>query len=848
MPDGSNTDNPFLRGALNAQARGLYVAPGLPGFKKPAGRLVEHGVHDASNDPEQIKKWWDAEPTANVLVTSPDGRYVIIDLDVTGGKQGPTLFGSITGKSIVEWAWETLVVETRSGGHQIFFEANECFSNGVEIAPGIDVRSAGGYGIFPPSFVAADDKHPVDGSYSFFGDNAIAPLPPIVRELLRRPMQRQERRADDEDDADLPESIERARAYLEKRAPAIEGSGGNNHTYVTFCQLRDFGLSLDKAMELAMIEDGWNSRCEPPWTESELLSEDPPYGPARNAYVYAKKSFGDKQSTGLMTTLPPPPPPDAADIPTTADLLKADAAQRAAEEWSDPFLAWRATHPAHPNVAPVVQALRSPGFQTMAELEDEAGLVEPEWMVAETVLSLANNSLSGPPGGGKTILLLMVAVAVASGKPLFGIRVARQSPVVLVLAEDNRAVVRDILRTICKSQDLDLRKLPIHLECMPDDPLSFLVDPSVKTQWVSGPYFNRLMAKLDAVGPCLLVLDTDLDVADFDENKRPEVRTFCKRFLAGFTRHAGATPLVTSHVSVAGTRDGRGYSGSTTRAGSFRNMVALEFEDGLEKEEMDTTNKRILRNVKRNRGAKAAPLTLHFDHNGLLSVQPSAVEGSRTAEIMRAVVREVERLREASVLVRTDNLGRSGAVGLKGLVLALRKSDEKLKAKADEIAAAIMDLQKAGKLMMRSASAKAGKNYRPATLLVEPWDKAEMDAIRAERAAEIKALARDPETNDPAHTAKLWAAAAIEVLMNSSPAFSHWGQTFAEEIARKHYVTARAANPDVADTDPTPIRHWLDGAPVTLRRFLAHTSTDGAPIYVRDPDAYRAALAKSLGS
>jgi hypothetical protein len=62
---------------------------------------------------------------------------------------------------------------------------------------------------------------------------------------------------------------ERAARYLACVDPAIAGQGGHNQTFRAACSLvLGFGLSVDEAMPL-LAE--YNARCEPPWSEKELL-------------------------------------------------------------------------------------------------------------------------------------------------------------------------------------------------------------------------------------------------------------------------------------------------------------------------------------------------------------------------------------------------------------------------------------------------------------------------------------------------------------------------------------------------------------------------------------------------
>lgn len=65
--------------------------------------------------------------------------------------------------------------------------------------------------------------------------------------------------------------LERARRYLAAVPPAVAGQRGDARTFQVCCRLaRGFALSASDA--LALLTD-WNARCEPPWSERELLAK-----------------------------------------------------------------------------------------------------------------------------------------------------------------------------------------------------------------------------------------------------------------------------------------------------------------------------------------------------------------------------------------------------------------------------------------------------------------------------------------------------------------------------------------------------------------------------------------------
>jgi hypothetical protein len=64
-------------------------------------------------------------------------------------------------------------------------------------------------------------------------------------------------------------SIDRARQYLSKIPPAISGQGGHNQTFAVACALVN-GFDLSHADAFVLLSE-YNQRCQPPWSNSELL-------------------------------------------------------------------------------------------------------------------------------------------------------------------------------------------------------------------------------------------------------------------------------------------------------------------------------------------------------------------------------------------------------------------------------------------------------------------------------------------------------------------------------------------------------------------------------------------------
>ena len=87
------------------------------------------------------------------------------------------------------------------------------------------------------------------------------------------------------------DALDRARRYLAALPPAIAGQHGDLHTFRVCCHLvRGFALADSEALTL-LAE--WNARCEPPWSERELVDK------IRRAQRYGREPIG-----GLLEVRP----------------------------------------------------------------------------------------------------------------------------------------------------------------------------------------------------------------------------------------------------------------------------------------------------------------------------------------------------------------------------------------------------------------------------------------------------------------------------------------------------------------------------------------------------------------
>jgi hypothetical protein len=157
--------------ALRYLKLGYAVLPLVRGGKKPHRMLPETGgVHHGTTWPSQVWEWWKQDNAANVgIACGPKSQLVVIDLDVKRGQQGPYNFGTF----IVGRGWpDGPYVKTPSGGVHLWVRTAEPIPERPGILPGVDVKSAGGLVVAPPSMSL---HHP--GSQPGDAPSGVIPLP-----------------------------------------------------------------------------------------------------------------------------------------------------------------------------------------------------------------------------------------------------------------------------------------------------------------------------------------------------------------------------------------------------------------------------------------------------------------------------------------------------------------------------------------------------------------------------------------------------------------------------------------------------------------------------------------------
>jgi hypothetical protein len=147
-----------VRSALAYASRGWLVFPCQPGGKAPATR---HGFRDATTDPEQIRRWWERHPAANVAIATGAPGPDVLDVDQRGpAGNGFAAFNQLKRAGLIERAFA--IVATPGGGLHAYFSGSSQASGSLP-SRHLDFKAAGGYVLAPPSRVSGKPYRLVTG-------------------------------------------------------------------------------------------------------------------------------------------------------------------------------------------------------------------------------------------------------------------------------------------------------------------------------------------------------------------------------------------------------------------------------------------------------------------------------------------------------------------------------------------------------------------------------------------------------------------------------------------------------------------------------------------------------------
>jgi hypothetical protein len=150
------------RAALDYAARGWHVFPCRKNEKDP---ITANGHKDATNDLEQVKKWWTKTPMANIGLACAASGLVVVDPDTYKPDCGWDQFRIENGIDEIE----TLTQRSARGGWHFFFKAQPGAAYPGTLAVEVDVKHNGYIMLAPSTFEGK--------AYEWHNDDPIADAP-----------------------------------------------------------------------------------------------------------------------------------------------------------------------------------------------------------------------------------------------------------------------------------------------------------------------------------------------------------------------------------------------------------------------------------------------------------------------------------------------------------------------------------------------------------------------------------------------------------------------------------------------------------------------------------------------
>lgn len=226
---------------LQYALRGWRLFPVKARDKRP---LIDDWPHQATDEEERFRLWFKRFPDCNrAVATGPESGVFVLDVD---GEQGRASLQTLELRGC--GLPQTLITQTGRGSHiWLGWPSNGTVvrNSAGKIAPGIDVRGAGGYVIVPPSI------HPSGTAYEFVDENTpIAAAPEWLLEKLAQPSAAPEPRTSVAQTKVIPTG--QRRNTLLSLAGAMRRAGAEQ-------------AEIDVALMVAN-----NARCEEPLDESEV--------------------------------------------------------------------------------------------------------------------------------------------------------------------------------------------------------------------------------------------------------------------------------------------------------------------------------------------------------------------------------------------------------------------------------------------------------------------------------------------------------------------------------------------------------------------------------------------------
>ena len=256
--------------AQSLAENGIKVYPLSPGSKIPVAS--SHGEHDATNDLDTIKKWFNYNPNFNLAINLQASNLAVVDLDnhenATNGVQNYSKYIRNHGSSYVDSLKTYTEITPRNGLH-IFYKLNQDLGNkDIQLMPGVELLT--GKTVIAPSFINEFNKgyRAEYQDFQILGYDKVQTLPGWIVDLAKEAQQRTTKPAAVYENYQPGQKRWTGRLLDGLVHGAPKGDRNNYLTQLTGKMFR-VGADSDSIYNLLVFANG---NCEPPLPDHEVNS------------------------------------------------------------------------------------------------------------------------------------------------------------------------------------------------------------------------------------------------------------------------------------------------------------------------------------------------------------------------------------------------------------------------------------------------------------------------------------------------------------------------------------------------------------------------------------------------
>jgi hypothetical protein len=477
-----------------------FLAQSWPVFPCDAQKrpLTTRGLYDATRDPDQARRMF--QHPATVLIGVPMGEDVglfTVDLDTKRGAPGMEWLAANASRLP-----RTRTHSTPSGGRHLLFRwpSGRALRNSAsKIAPGVDVRAAGGYVCVPPSpsYAITDDAMPAEAP-AWLLDLIDPPAPPPRAPEPYVPPSR----------ADRATRYAEAALDAECAAVARAAEGGRND------QLNTSAFALGTLIGAGAL--------------SESTARDELRRAALHAGLDPRETALTIESGITAGKQHPREIPERAGAGASGTTHTAPSA------------------PVAGSGPPLTDTPRKPVIWIDGDTWDAAAIPKRPWLAPGYLLRGSVSVLSGQGAGGKSSLVVAWTLSAAAGTPIGGFAPVEPLRVVNYNTEDDREEQQrrySAALTASKTDPATMRRV---VRCGPTD-VGTLFERNADTGRV-GPTeaMDALELLCTSAGADLLVCDPLAELHNAEENDNTAMRAVVAAFRS-FAKRLNIAVLILHH-------------------------------------------------------------------------------------------------------------------------------------------------------------------------------------------------------------------------------------------------------------------------------------------------------------